>query len=259
MAGGWLDVTDASGTRRHALTEGLTRVGGSAADVPVPGSGSDELQVWDQPPRAIFIGVGEAPLLGGTPLEEAQLRPGDTITWRGTTLTYGGQAASDDVAPLEEIPVASSAPAAAAQVPTTRGLSPEEEQVWKRLNAGLLVELGLADRVTAKKWQDAVMRDAFDPDQCAAEILARSSGKGGAPKVVERSGRLLRDLLMAPLLSGTRGATRRARETTKGAVAMLVAQGTAFLVYSLIILAILLLLRMRDVDFNGLFDRMIPG
>ncbi len=258
MAGGWLDISDASGTRREALRDGLTRIGGVDGEIPLEASGSDQLHVWDRPPRAIFVGGGTAPTLNGRALDEEQLKPGDQLEWHGVKLVYGGEAAPDDHAALEEIPLAPPpAPAAAQPAVVARGLPPEEDKVWKRLQAGLLVELSMADRVTAKRWQDAVMRDDFDADQCAREILARSPGRGGDPKMIERSGRLLRDLLMAPLLSGSRGASRKARQAAKGGMAMILSQGIAFVVYSLIVLAILLLLRLRGVEFDALFDRMM--
>ncbi|MEM7305738.1 MAG: hypothetical protein AAF682_03665 [Planctomycetota bacterium] len=256
MAGGWLDITDGGGERREALQPGLTRVG-AQGDIAHPSAGDDEIHVWDQPPRAIYVGGGDPPTVDGKPLDEAPLAPGTRLQWRGMTLVYGGDAAAADQAALEEIPLAAPPPAAAPAAVAPRGLPEGEDRVWKRLKAGMMVELGLADRVAAKRWQDAVVGGSFNPDDCASEILARSAAKADDPRVLERSGRLLRDLLMAPLLSGTRGASRRARTAAKGTVAMILSQGIAFLVYTVIVLIAFLLLRVRGVSLDGFFDRLL--
>ncbi|MCZ6596987.1 MAG: hypothetical protein O7B99_05060 [Planctomycetota bacterium] len=260
MAGGWLDITEEGGSRRVALSSGLTRIG-AGGDIPLAAAGTDQIHVWDEPPRAIFVGEGVQPTHNGSGLEEATLRPGDRIEWHGVLFVYGGDAAAQDQAVLEEISVAAPAPQPAAlgatPVAAPAGMSAGEERVWKRLQAGMLVELDLADRVTAKRWQDAVMRGEFDPDRCASDILARSGARPDEPKILERSGRLLRDLLMQPLLRGSRGASRRAREVSKRGLAMVISQGTAFLIYTLIVLAIFLALRIRGMDFNLMFDRML--
>ena len=257
MAGGWLDITEGGRTRRQALEPGLTRVA-TAGEIAYAAAGSDELHVWDQPPRAVYVGGGEPPRVAGAPLEEVSLVPGLRIEWRGLVLVYGGEAAPEHHAELEEIAVESPPPAPAAATPTA-GLGPEEERVWNRLKAGMYVELGLADKVAAKRWQEAVVANTFDPDGCAREILARSAVTAGDPRILERSGRLLRDLLMAPVLRGARGASRRAREAARGTLAMVLSQGVAFVVYSTIVLLAMLLLRLRDVSFDALFDRILPG
>ena len=61
MAGRWLDISDALGTRREVLRDGLTRIGGGDAEIPLAGSGTDQLHVWDDPPRMLFIGAGSRP------------------------------------------------------------------------------------------------------------------------------------------------------------------------------------------------------
>jgi hypothetical protein len=255
MAGGWLDITDGAGRRRHVLQTGLTRIARDG-DVAHGAAGDDELHVWDQPPRAVFVGSGDPPTSAGRPFEELPLRPGSSVAWRGMTVVYGGQAAPADQAPLQELPAEPAPPPPRAEAAAR---APEEERVWSRLKAGMLVELGIADRVTAKRWQDAVVSNAFDPDRCAQDILARSAVAPGEPRLLERSARLLRDLLMAPLFSGSRGAARRARQATKGVVAMVVSQAVAFGVYTAIVLAAMLLLRLRDVSFDAFLDRILPG
>ena len=72
--------------------------------------------------------------------------------------------------------------------------------------------------------------------------------------------RLARDFLMATLQSGSRVARRKART----GAAVLLAQGLAVLVYTLLALAVVLLLRVRyevslDAWIDGLLDRLGPG
>lgn len=126
-----------------------------------------------------------------------------------------------------------------------------EERMWKRLKAGLCVELGLADPAAARRWQDAVAEDAFDPDRSAEEILARSGVAPGEPLLLERTGRLQRDLLMAPL------AGARARVARKGLLGHLGGQALALAVYTAIVLGALLLLRLRGASVDGLLDAVL--
>lgn len=251
MAEGWLDITDIDGQRRVSLSPGLTRVG-QGGQIPHTLAGGDELHLWDQPPRVIHVGAGDRPTSQGAIFEELALSPGVAFEWLGTTYVYGSAAAPVEEVGVEEVAGLSVAPAA------RRGdLTHTDERVWNRLKAGMYVELGLADRVTSKRWQEAVVSHSFDPDRCASEILARSAVADSEPRVLERSGRLLRDLLMAPLLSGTRGATRRARQATRGLVAMVLTQAIAFVVYTTIVLVALLLIRVRGVSLDGFFDLIL--
>ena len=74
----------------------------------------------------------------------------------------------------------------------------------------------------------------------------------------ERAGRLLRDFLMAPTMRGARG--ERAAACVRrpaGGVAFVLAQGIALAVYTLIVLVAMLLLRVRDVSFDALLDRIL--
>lgn len=259
MAGGWLDITDASGARRESLRKGLTRVGGGDADVELANTGSDQLHIWDMPPRAVFVGSGAAPLLDGRPVDEVSLRPGARILWGGATLTYGGDAAGEDVARLEEIPLPAFVAAAVAERDGAAGLglTDSERRVWTRLQACVLVDLGLTDRAAIKRWQQEVVAGRLEVDRCAAELVALRQGSADDPRVLERAGRLLRDFLMAPLMTGVRGASRRAKRAAQGGLAFVIAQGLALLVFLLIGLVALLLLRIKDVSIDALLDRVL--
>ncbi len=127
---------------------------------------------------------------------------------------------------------------------------------WRRLRAGLLVELGLAPRAAARRWQKEVAAGRFDADACAEEILAGAVLTSDAEaKLAGRAARLQRDLLMAPALRGARGAARRAREGARGLVAMLVAQVVTLTVLLAIVLVGLLVARLTTgFSFDGFFD-----
>ena len=129
-----------------------------------------------------------------------------------------------------------------------------EGRMWKRLKAGLCVELGLADPAAARRWQDAVQGDAFDPDRSADEILARSGVSPGEPLLLERTGTLQRDLLMAPLAAA---AERRARRAQSELLGRLAGQALALAVYTAIVLGALLLLRLRGTSVDGLLDAVL--
>ncbi len=132
-----------------------------------------------------------------------------------------------------------------------------ERAAWRRVRAGILVELGLADRVAAKSWQRAVVERRFRPDACADEILARSAVAGDDARVLQRTGVLLRDLLMAPLGRGARGAGRRARQAVRGGLAFVLAQGLALLVFCLIVAALAVVLRLKGHSLDGWVDRLL--
>ena len=68
----------------------MTRIGGGAAEIRVDGTGTDQLHVWDDPPRAVFVGAGPEPRCDGTSFEERPLRPGDRVEWAGIRLEFGG-------------------------------------------------------------------------------------------------------------------------------------------------------------------------
>lgn len=128
---------------------------------------------------------------------------------------------------------------------------------WKRIEAGVLVQLGLADKKATKRWQQAVRSGSFEPDACAADILSAEKTRRETARVVDRTGTLLRDLVMGPLLRGAKGATRRAREKSKNLIAMLITQLFALGIYSMLVFFTLLLLRYKGVELDGFFDRIL--
>lgn len=257
----WIDVEGPAGSRRETLRPGLTVVGGQGADVDVGVEGGDALHFWSDPPKAVFIGEGAGPLVEGQPFEERPLADGDLVSWRGRTLRFGCR---NDRAPLQEIPVDGpvAAPAAGAASPAAPAMpagavEAGEQQAWRRLQAGMLVETGLADKAVARKWQDAVVRGEFDADAATRELLAAGLPPATHERLLDRSRVLLRDLLMAPTTRGARGAGRKARQAARGGLAFLVSQLVVLGVYSLMVLVALFVLRVRwDWSVDGLIDRI---
>lgn len=256
MSGGWLDIhapgagpSAAGVARREALLEGLTRVGGPGCDVVLPGAGEDQLHVWNRPPRLVFIGRGARPLSEGRAFEERALRPGDRVEWAGHVLVYGGEASGADQALLEELP-----DEGVVVSPTPRVAS----RLEARVRAGLACELGLADPQAQKRWRQAVLENRFEPDACAGEILKGELGAEAEQRLLERSGTLLRDFLMAALLSGSAGARRKLREGSRGLMAFLLTQGLALLVFAALVATTLLVLRVKGTSIDALLDRLLP-
>jgi len=142
--------------------------------------------------------------------------------------------------------------------PPIEALTESEIRGWRRLQAGILVERGLADRREARRWQEAVQRGEFDPDACARDIVANSGIDDDDERVIDRTARLQRDLLMTPLQRGTRGAGRRFRGATRGGLAFLLSQAMALLVYTMVLLIVILLARMqRDFSLDGMLDTVL--
>jgi hypothetical protein len=253
----WLDVAVGETSRRYELKSGLTSVG-ARGDVPIEAEGGDQLHFWDQPAKLVFVGRGAQPLVNGRPCDEADLSPGDAVEWAGARLVYGREGGAAQLRELDLGALAGAAlapapaPSVAAQPPAAQvvplaptGLHPSEEQAWWRLKAGMLVELGLADRGAARRWQDAVVRGEFEPDSCARDLLGTSTLSPADPRLAERSARLLRDLLMAPVTRGVQGAGRRARTAARSGAAFLLAQGIVIALYSALLVLALLILRLR--------------
>ncbi|MEW6072240.1 MAG: hypothetical protein AB1726_06530 [Planctomycetota bacterium] len=253
MAEGWIEIEHGGEVRREALRPGLTRAGGPGAEIVIAGAGADQLHLWDSPARVVFVGTGERPVRAGVRLEEAELFPGDRLEWHGHVLAYGRPAGAGAPAALEEIHAAVAAPVPAA----APGPAPAEGRAWRRIRAGLLVELGIADRSAASRWQQAVLGGEFDADACARDILARSDPPADDPRVVERAGRLLRDFLMMPLQTGVRGAGRRARQRVRGGLAFLIAQGLALLAFCVLAAIALAVARWQGASIDRLLDVLL--
>ena len=226
----WLEVRGAAGERRIPLASPRTRLGarGSGVDVELPVTGPGELHVWSEPPKLVHVGEGALPELGGVPVEESPLRSGDSVAWAGVTFVYRT---------AEE---------------------PSLPRAFRRLLAGMLVDLGMAPRKESRRWQEAVVRGEFDADACADELLAATRVDPEDTRLLERAGRLERDLRMSPVPRGARGAARRGRGTARGALAMILSQLLALFVYTAILLAIVVLLRLRgDFSVDALLDRIL--
>ncbi len=248
MSGSWLDIAGPRGARREALKEGLTRIGGAGSDIRLEPAGEGELQVWNRPPRMLFLGRGERPTSGGVPFEELALRPGERVLWAGHTLVYGGELAPGDEAVLEELPLA-----------PVVGAGPASSRFAERVRAGLALELGLVDAQAAKRWRENVLAERFDADACARELAPGALAPEVEQRLLERAGTLLRDFLMAALLGGSAGARRKAREKARGLAAFLIAQGLALLIFTLLVVAALLLVRAKGTSLDALLDRFLPG
>ncbi len=297
MAGAWIEWTGRDGTRRRVeLKRGLTVVGGARADVQVEGVENDQLHVWDQPAKLIFVGFGEAPTVNGAPFEERELKTGDVVHWRGLRLEFGGlmSAVIEEIPLAEPVrPAASARPGAQASFAGSPPPSPStaagqgavgaaagasigapvgtvgaalpgapggsfgvDEIYWRRLKAGMAVELGLAEPSVARRWQDAVMRSEFDADACARDVLATATGVTDL-KLGERSTRLQRDLVMAPVAATARGSARKLKGAAQSMAAMLISQLVVLSVSLLLVMLALFVLRVRwQWSVDGFFDRI---
>jgi len=125
--------------------------------------------------------------------------------------------------------------------------------------AGLCIEQNLADRAIVKRWQKSVHEGGFDADACAAEILEQVGPKvGQSSELLARAGGLERDFLMHSLQTGARGVTRKVRRATRGFMALMVANLVAIAAYSLVVGAILILLRhLYKWSYDGAIDRVV--
>ncbi len=250
MSGTWIEITDARGTRRVPLGSARTRLGGGDAEVELSHVGEDQLHVFGEPLRAEFVGRGAPPFCDGEPVRERTLRPGDAIEWAGSRMVVGREASLEEL--HEPSPAASSAPPQAA---SPAGF---DARTWARARAGLVVDLGRADKKVVARWQTAVRERSFDADRAAEELLASAGPLDGA-LLRDRAGLLLRDFLMAPLLRGVRGAGRKARQQARGLLAMIVAQGLALVVFGVLVLAGLLLLRWKGHSVDAFLDTVVEA
>lgn len=219
---------------RIALGPGRTVVGGASAERPLPGLATGELHIWADEHR-LECAPGSAEVrVAGEHLRACALADGVEFEWAGFTLRYQVEALLDEV-----------------------DASDDGSRAWRRLKAGLLVELGKADRRAAKRWQDAVVAGEFDPDRAADEILAATPVGDDEPAFLERSARLQRDLIMQPALRGVRGAARGVRRAGRNLVASLLVQSFVVLVLALVFGLGLLLARYQGFELDELLDRVL--
>lgn len=249
MSAPWLTLRTAKEERRVPLDRAVLRLGAGGADVPIAGVDSGQLHVWSQPPKVVRVGGGPELVVAGRRVDEAMLEPGTTAVWGPLTLSLDGGARV-----LEELP--SDEPVRGAGGGDRRGLGPNAARAHDRLVAGILVELGLAPKDAAKRWQASVVKGEWDADACAREVLDQGAVTSEDPRVLERAGRLQRDLVMASFQRGLRKAGRNMRGMARQGSAILIANVVAFLCYSLILLAVAVLLRVRwEWSFDDLIDR----
>lgn len=241
----WIEIEGPGGVREHHLDRALTRVGGAGADVVLRDVSRGELQLWNDPPKAVWLGGTDGPRISGAPLDEHLLSDGDLIEWSGWRVRYRESTAE---VVLEELSVRGAAGNA-------RAGSPE---AWKRIKAGILVEQNLADKQVVKRWSDAVVRGEFQAEACARELLLDNPTPDDDPRVMERASRLLRDFLMTPVQRGAKGAGRKMRGAAKNTAAAAVAQ---FIIVGIILLMTfvgMVLARLKwDTSFDGLIDSIL--
>lgn len=262
MSGPTLDVKAGGRVRTVSLQAGLTRIGPSGmpgADVEVEGA-SGELHVWDNPPKAVRA-RGEDALVGrgGGMVEELELADGDSFAWGGAKFRFRGQPVLEEI--VEE-PPAGAEERSYASAPALAAVSGPTAEMLRRLSAGLLVETGLADKKTAKRWQSAVLQNQWDPDACATEILSDPGARDALsdPRVQQRAARLQRDLVMASYQRGMKGASRRVRGAARSTSAFFLANLIAIVVYSGIIVALLIVARVGyDWSIDGVIDRIMDA
>ncbi len=251
----WLSLQGAGGERRVPLDRPVLRLGGPGCDVTVPDVGTGQLHVWSTPPKAVRVGGGPELFVGGKRVEEAHLTPGAVAVWGPVQVSVGGmQAVLEELA--EEAPAR---PAAARGRSAGPEPGPNARRVQQRLLAGLYVELGLAPKEAVKRWQGSVVQGEWDADGCARDVLdGADAGLAEDPRVLERAGRLQRDLVMASFQKGLRKAVRSARGAARQGSAFLIANVLAFVCFMLIIGAIAILLRVRwNVSFDERIDRLM--
>jgi hypothetical protein len=254
----WLSIRSSGAEQRVPLDRSVIRIGGVGCDIVTPGIGGGQLHVWTQPPKAVRVGGGPELFVAGRRVDEALLEPGVVAVWGDLELSVGG--VSSVLEELPPDPVASAAAGAArGQFPATgSALGPNAQRVHDRLEAGLLVELGLAHKDVTKRWQASVVQGEWDADACAREVLDRREVGPEDPRLLERAGRLQRDLVMASFQRGLRKASRSVRGAARQGSAIVLANIVAFVCFSLIIAAIAFLLRVRwDVSFDGYIDRVL--
>lgn len=232
---------------RGELAPGLNRLGGPGCEIEIPGAAGSELHLWDDPPRLVHALGGSRPEHEGRAVEEFDLVPGSRFHWAGHEFVFGSAAPR---AALQEIPLAQALPARSAAAPPAPA-----PRAWTAVRAGMLAELGLADRQVVQRWQEAVVRGEFDPGAAAQELVRSSPVPEDDPRLAERSARLLRDFLMSSVQRGVRGAGRKARNAARTGLAMILAQGLAILAYTLVLFVIALLTRVKwGVSLDRLLD-----
>mgnify|MGYP007114450863 CR=1 FL=1 len=250
MGESWLEFDDGAEKRRVPLAGVLTRIGGASADVSMSGLPEGELHVWSDPPKVVLVS-GDAPLLvNGGAGHGGLLADGDRVEWGGVRFRFLREAS----APLlEEISIK------VAPVSSSPAMLDDGGAAWGRVRAGMMVDLGLADGPAVKKWQEAVIRGDFAPDACARDLSTGTAVEVDDPRVLERSGRLLKDFLMSSTMRGQGAVRRKARVASKKGAAIFISQILLLCVNVLILAVAALLVRARwpEVSFDAFFDAIL--
>lgn len=213
----------------------------------VGGAVLEEIGGQVQPAPVAASGMAPAPAPGAAPTPAAYASP---------AALPGAAAAPSSVPSVPSGAVPSGAMPSGA-MPSGEVPSGAAGVAWARVRAGLIVDLGLADKRVVKGWQESVSRGDFAPDACARDVASGLSVDGDDRRLVERSGRLLRDFLMASTMAGSGGAKRKARQAGKRGAAMLISQLIVSGMHLLLILAVLFILRAKwgeEFQLQGLFD-----
>lgn len=250
MGDAWLEFDDGADRWRVPLAGVLTRIGGASPDVKMKGLPAGELHVWSDPPKVV-LASGDALLkVNGGSSDGGLLTDGDRVEWGGVRFRF---IAEESGPLLEEIQVQAPAHVQAAVQVDDGG------PAWSRVRAGMMVELGLADKAAVKQWQGAVLRGDFAPDACARDLSSGSEISGDDSRLVERSGRLLKDFLMSSAMSGSGGVRRRARVAGKKGAAIFISQ-ILFLLVNLLIVgvgALVVSARWPEFSFDAIFDSIL--
>ena len=235
-----LEIDEGGAVRREPLAPGLTRIGGPGCEVILPRAGADQLHLWDAPPKLVFVGKGERPRVGGQAVDEVELAGGERVEWLGVGLRLVSTAS------------------ARAAAPAPSGAAPEEP-AWTQVKAGLLFELGLADKNAAKRWQQAIARGQFDADACARELVSTSRTAPGDQRLRERCTRLLRELLMGPgQQRGSRPAARAERRESRSLPALIAMQVIVILSQVFLFAVVLVIVRWRwGWSVDGFLDQVL--
>lgn len=227
VASAWFEVEGSGGARRRLDLEpgpaGRLVLGAPGGPLGLVVEGGDRLHLSDdsgESARIVFAGQGERPLLNGAARDEAELEPGDRLEWRGCVLIFRRAALLEQVVE----PTASDPTKADAAGGPGRSNPRGEGRLWRRVKSGLLVELGLVPASASQPWQEAVRAGALEPDECARALVEVELSSEAGARLLERTARLQRDLLMAPLQSGAQGNRRRAKAAAKRGLAYGVAQ-----------------------------------
>ncbi len=238
MSPAWIEQSNGE---RIELARGVTRVGGPRAQVAVPESGDAELQLWDDPPKLIYVGAGARPSINGTTADECELHDGDRIRWLGGEWIFR---AGEVRARLEAIAESSVA---------------DEQRVARRALAALAVELDVVDAAKLARWRAAATSGGFDADRCAEDLLSSSHAQLASRQAQERSSKALRDALAPPVRAKRpRVAVESTSSSPFGLFGMFFVQLVLLLSAAAVVLAVAAVIRSRwGVSLDEWIDRAL--